>query len=65
MTMDERDAAADEIVGTLRAEGRRVYFVPVGGSNGIGVIGYAQALFELVEQADAAGFRPSAVVSAS
>ena len=50
---------------SLEAEGRKPYFVPVGGSNGLGVIGYAEALFEIAEQATLAGFTPSAVVSAS
>lgn len=65
MTMDERNESARSVVEELSSEGRRAYYVPVGGSNGLGVIGYAQALFEIVEQAEAAGFEPDAVVCAS
>ena len=65
MDMDERNLVAAAVVEELAAAGRRPYLVPVGGSNGIGVIGYAQALFELAEQAEAQGIRPTAVVSAS
>jgi D-cysteine desulfhydrase family pyridoxal phosphate-dependent enzyme len=65
MDMDERNQVASGIVAELAVAGRRPYLVPVGGSNGLGVIGYAQALFELAEQAAAQGIQPAAVVSAS
>lgn len=61
----DRNKAAEEVAHTLRAEGARVYVVPVGGSNALGVIGYARAAFEIAEQASEAGFTPAAVVSAS
>lgn len=65
MDMDERNTVAASLVEELEAAGRRPYLVPVGGSNGLGVIGYAEALFELVEQTEALGLAPKAVVSAS
>jgi len=65
MDMDERNTVAAGIYDELRAAGRRPYLVPVGGSNAIGVIGYAEALFELQEQAEGLGLAPAAVVSAS
>jgi D-cysteine desulfhydrase family pyridoxal phosphate-dependent enzyme len=65
MDMDERNEVAAGVVEELRAAGRSPYLVPVGGSNGLGVIGYAQALFELVEQAEALGLAPTAVLAAS
>lgn len=65
MDLADRNAAADEVAGELAAAGRRVYVVPVGGSNGLGVIGYARAAFEIADQANAAGFTPAAVVCAS
>lgn len=65
MDMDERNVVAASVVEELLAAGRKPYLVPVGGSNGLGVIGYAQALFELVEQAAALDLAPSAIVSAS
>lgn len=37
----------------LRAEGRRPYFIPGGGSNAIGALGYAQCAQELLRQREA------------
>ncbi|MGC3959472.1 MAG: D-cysteine desulfhydrase family protein [Verrucomicrobiota bacterium] len=34
----------------LRAAGRKPYLIPVGGSNGVGAVGYVVAMFELLEQ---------------
>lgn len=34
----------------LRAAGRKPYLIPVGGSNGIGAVGYVVAMLELMEQ---------------
>ncbi len=65
MDMDERNLVAASVVEELVAAGRKPYMVPVGGSNALGVIGYAQALFELVEQAVELQVKPSAIVSAS
>jgi D-cysteine desulfhydrase family pyridoxal phosphate-dependent enzyme len=65
MDMDERNTVATSVVAELEASGRRPYFVPVGGSNGLGVIGYAQALFELAEQCAAQDLAPVAIVAAS
>jgi len=65
MTMDERNAAAAAVAAELEAAGRKAYTVPVGGSNALGVIGYAHAAFEVADQAEAAGFRPTAVMCAS
>jgi D-cysteine desulfhydrase family pyridoxal phosphate-dependent enzyme len=65
MDLAERNQAAEEVARDLRAEGEKVYVVPVGGSNALGVIGYARAAFEIAQQARGAGFTPSAVVCAS
>ena len=35
---------------TLQKAGRKPYFIPVGGSNGIGALGYVTAMTELMEQ---------------
>jgi L-cysteate sulfo-lyase len=45
----EASAAADR----LRAEGRRPYFIPGGGSNEVGALGYVACAHEIVEQAAA------------
>ncbi len=38
----------------LRAAGRKPYLIPVGGSNGIGAVGYVVAMLELMQQIRAA-----------
>ncbi|KRE09522.1 hypothetical protein ASE63_21240 [Bosea sp. Root381] len=44
-------AAAEEILAQLVAQGRRPYFIPVGGSNALGSLAYRDALAELAAQA--------------
>jgi D-cysteine desulfhydrase family pyridoxal phosphate-dependent enzyme len=39
-----------EVADELRAAGRRPYVIPVGGSNGLGALGYAQCVLELQVQ---------------
>jgi len=45
-----RDAVAEEVVELLRASGRRPYFVPLGGSTGLGALGYVVAMREALAQ---------------
>ncbi|MGO4737863.1 D-cysteine desulfhydrase family protein [Bosea sp. 2KB_26] len=49
----EQDAmeALEQTLAALRAQGRRPYFIPIGGSNALGGLAYHDALTELVEQA--------------
>lgn len=49
------DAIADEAVAGLKAQGKRPYFIPVGGSNALGSLAYRDALLELAGQAKAEG----------
>ena len=49
----------------LEAEGHRCCSIPCGGSNAVGTLGYANCVRELAEQAEAAGFRPAHIVSAT
>ncbi|HUT23213.1 MAG TPA: pyridoxal-phosphate dependent enzyme, partial [Sumerlaeia bacterium] len=44
---ERRKEKMDEIARTLRSAGRTPYLIPVGGSNGLGAMGYAQAMVEL------------------
>jgi L-cysteate sulfo-lyase len=46
----ERNARLATLADELRAAGRRPYVIPVGGSTGLGAVGYVVAMFELVEQ---------------
>jgi D-cysteine desulfhydrase family pyridoxal phosphate-dependent enzyme len=45
----------DQVADELRAAGRRPYAIPVGGSNGLGALGYAQCVLELQTQLLALG----------
>ena len=46
----ERAAKSKEVMEQLGAAGRKPYFIPVGGSNGVGALGYVAAITELMEQ---------------
>ena len=48
---------ADEAVAGLKAQGKRPYFIPVGGSNALGSLAYRDALLELAGQAKTEGVR--------
>jgi L-cysteate sulfo-lyase len=49
----------------LRAEGKKPYIIPYGGSNAVGALGFASAAGELASQLDEAGIAASRVVFAS
>jgi 1-aminocyclopropane-1-carboxylate deaminase/D-cysteine desulfhydrase-like pyridoxal-dependent ACC family enzyme len=49
----------------LRADGRKPYLIPVGGSNGVGATGYVVAMQELMEQLRAANQRVDHIVFGS
>jgi L-cysteate sulfo-lyase len=51
----QRTAKLSELDAQLRAQGRKPYVIPVGGSNGIGATGYVVAMLELAEQLRAVG----------
>ena len=61
----ELEAAKDALTASLRADGRRPYAIPIGGSTAIGAAGFASALAELADQLQATGCRPRAVVHAT
>ena len=58
----DREALVEEVLATLRAEGRRPYLVPVGGSAPIGAAGQVLGGLELVAQARALEMEPTAVI---
>jgi D-cysteine desulfhydrase len=58
----QREAKLRELPDQLRAQGRKPYVVPVGGSNGVGATGYVAAMLELTEQLHASGQRVDHVV---
>jgi len=65
-------AAAEEVAAEYRTAGKKPYIISCGGSmpmggmdRPLGAIAYIQAFLEMLEQAEARGFRPDAVVHAT
>ncbi len=52
----------DSALAQLRDAGRKPYFIPIGGSTGLGALGYLLAVEELLQQSRDAGFAPTAIV---
>jgi D-cysteine desulfhydrase len=61
----QRPAKLRELPEQLRAQGRKPYVIPVGGSNGVGATGYVLAMLELAEQLRASGRRVDHIVFGS
>lgn len=60
-----RDDRLFQVATELTRKGKKPYVIPVGGSNGIGSVGYVNAMLELGSQLKDAGFTPDAIVFAS
>ena len=58
-------AELERVTAGLREAGRRPYAFPLGGSTATGALGFLLAWAELMEQCDALGVHPSAIVHAS
>jgi L-cysteate sulfo-lyase len=58
----DMDAACAELAEEIRANGGRPYYIPGGGSNAVGALGYANAGLELLQQANDLGLRIDCVV---
>ncbi|MFM8981067.1 MAG: D-cysteine desulfhydrase family protein [Planctomycetia bacterium] len=61
----ERDVRMGAMAERLRAQGRRPYVIPEGGSNALGSLGYALAVRELLEQAADLGVEVGTLVHAT
>ncbi len=61
----DRKPVMEQVARDLRAGGRTPYIIPTGGSNGVGALGYVNALHEMETQANAMGIAVDAVVFAS
>src|SRR3712207_9275430 len=59
------ETAMEERAEALRGEGRRPYMIPVGGSNAVGALGYAECARELSAQAEEMDLKIDAVIHAS
>lgn len=64
-TSDVEEAKVAEVVAHLRARGQRPYVIPVGGSSGVGVLGYLSGSFEIASQLAARNERPTRLYYAS
>lgn len=53
------------IADRLRAQGKKPYIIPLGGSNPLGSLGYVSCVEELVEQCKQAGVSPKVLYSAA
>jgi 1-aminocyclopropane-1-carboxylate deaminase/D-cysteine desulfhydrase-like pyridoxal-dependent ACC family enzyme len=58
----ELEIAREALTDELRAGGAAPYAVPIGGSTAVGAVGYAAAFVEIMEQCDALGVTPAAIV---
>lgn len=61
----QRSAKLCELPEQLRAQGRKPYVIPVGGSNGVGATGYVVAMLELMDQLRAANQQVDHIVFGS
>ncbi|MEK7443338.1 MAG: D-cysteine desulfhydrase family protein, partial [candidate division NC10 bacterium] len=61
----ERRPMMERLAAEARGQGQRPYLIPTGGSNGVGAVGYVQALHELETQARARGINVDACVFCS
>lgn len=64
-TSDEEAAKVAEVLADLRAQGKRPYEIPVGGSSGVGVLGYTYGMQEIVDQVAALDEPPTRLYYAS
>jgi D-cysteine desulfhydrase family pyridoxal phosphate-dependent enzyme len=65
LAVGQDEAVVAEVVAGERAAGRRAYVIPIGGSSGVGALGYVSGTAEMVDQLDAVGIRPSRLYYAS
>lgn len=55
----------EQVAKELGAKGRKPYLIPTGGSNGVGALGYVNAMHEIESQANALGVSFDAIVFCS
>lgn len=61
----DMNAEGIQLAERLNGQGHRSYFIPGGGSNPIGALGYAHAAAELVNQLDVSGLRVDTLIHAT
>ncbi|MDP5054171.1 MAG: D-cysteine desulfhydrase, partial [Congregibacter sp.] len=58
----DMNAAMETLADQLKADGKKPYIIPGGGSNPIGALGYVHCAMEMLYQADCAGLRMDLVM---
>ena len=53
-----------QLIAEYEAKGEKVYYIPMGGSNALGALGYYDCAVELTEQAEALGISDARVIDA-
>lgn len=61
--VDDINSGAREIINKYEAEGEKVYYIPMGGSNEIGMLGYYECAMELTDQATELGIDDAMIVT--
>ena len=61
----DMNAEAQAVAIELNQQGKNCYFIPGGGSNEIGALGYAQCAQEILEQSEALNFSPNWIIQAT
>jgi D-cysteine desulfhydrase family pyridoxal phosphate-dependent enzyme len=63
--LEDMQDTIDQVLADLRDRGERPYFIPSGGSNAVGTLGYVAGTLELVQQLFTLGEAPSRLYYAS
>lgn len=61
----DMNAEMEAVADTLRADGKKVYTIPGGGSNPTGALGYVNCAFELLSQVNGTGLKIDHIVHAT
>ncbi len=61
----DRDSAMHELASHLTAHGKNPYIIPVGGSNFLGVLGYAKGFLEFLQQTSRSALQIDRIVVAT
>lgn len=59
----DMETAREKIVERYESQGEKVYYVPMGGSNELGILGYYECAMELTEQAKEMGIEDAVIVT--
>jgi L-cysteate sulfo-lyase len=62
---ERRNDKAHEVMADIEARGEKGYFIPTGGSNAVGSLGYVDCALEIIEQAQQQNIKVNHVVVAS